>query len=77
MSKMDNISRKLENGVGFSKNGWAELVLKKPPPFVPSCLMAIWDAAGPTANNCVVIGEQFPSPGSLENLSPGYRFRPA
>ena len=28
-------------------NGWAELVLKKPPPFVPSCLMAIWLATGP------------------------------
>ena len=29
------------SGVGFS-NGWAELMLKNPPPLVPSCLMAIW-----------------------------------
>ena len=34
-----NVSRKLLNGVEFS-NGWAELTLKNPPPFVPSCLMA-------------------------------------
>ncbi len=49
---MDTISRKFENGVGFS-SGWAELALKNPPPLVPSCLMAIWDAAGPTAMTCV------------------------
>jgi hypothetical protein len=34
------VSRKLLNGVLFS-NGCAEFVLKKPPPLVPSCLMAI------------------------------------
>ncbi len=53
MSRMASISRKLEIGVGFS-NGWAELTLKKPPPLVPSCLMAIWLAAGPTAIVCCV-----------------------
>ena len=37
MSRIDSISRKLENGVGFSK-GWAELALKKPPPLVPELL---------------------------------------
>ena len=31
---------------GFS-NGTAEFESKKPPPFVPSCLIAIWEAAGP------------------------------
>ena len=31
------------SGVGFSK-GWAELALKKPPPLVPSILMASCDA---------------------------------
>ena len=32
--------------VGFS-NGCAEFTPKNPPPFVPSCLIAIWLAAGP------------------------------
>ena len=32
--------------MGFS-NGCAEFALKNPPPFVPSCLIAICDAAGP------------------------------
>ena len=48
MSRIASISRKFESGVGFS-NGCAELTLKKPPPFVPSCLMAICEAAGPSA----------------------------
>ena len=48
MSRIERVSRRLESGVGFS-NGCAELTLKKPPPLVPSCLMAIWEAAGPTA----------------------------
>ena len=39
-------SRKLLNGVGFSK-GWAEFTPKNPPPLLPSCLMAICEAAGP------------------------------
>ena len=50
---MDSSSRKFESGVGFS-NGCAELTLKKPPPLVPSCLMAICEAAGPTARTCSV-----------------------
>ena len=50
---MLNVSMKLLNGVEFS-NGWAELTLKNPPPFVPSCLMAIWLAAGPPARTWVV-----------------------
>ena len=33
-------------------NGCAELTLKKPPPFVPSCLIAIWEATGPRASVC-------------------------
>jgi len=37
--------------VGFS-NGWAEFTPKKPPPLVPSCLMAICAAAGPRAMTC-------------------------
>ena len=39
---------KLLIGVGFSR-GWAELTPKKPPPLVPSCLIATWEAAGPSA----------------------------
>ncbi len=50
---MASTSRKVASGVGFSK-GCAELTLKKPPPLVPSCLMAICEAAGPTAMTCSV-----------------------
>ena len=44
--RMESIWRKLVSGVGFSK-GCAELAFQKPPPLVPSCLMAICEAAGP------------------------------
>ena len=37
-----------------SRTGCAEFTLKKPPPFVPSCLMAICEAAGPSASTCSV-----------------------
>ena len=36
------------NPLGFS-NGTAEFELYQPPPFVPSCLMAICEATGPRA----------------------------
>ena len=52
MIRIAQVSMKLVIGVRFS-NGWAELVLKKPPPFVPSCLMAIWLATGPPGIDCV------------------------
>ena len=39
-------------GVGLSK-GCPALALKKPPPLVPSCLMASCDATGPCAMVCV------------------------
>jgi hypothetical protein len=48
ITRMATHSRKLERAVGFSK-GWAEFTLKNPPPLVPSCLMAICEAAGPRA----------------------------
>ncbi len=51
MRRIASSSRKFDSGVGFS-NGWALLTLKKPPPLVPSCLIAICDAAGPTAIVC-------------------------
>ena len=51
MMKIANIDRKFVHGVGFS-NGCAALALKKPPPFVPSCLIADWLATGPIARTC-------------------------
>ncbi len=74
MSRIDSSSRKFENGVEFS-NGWLELTLKKPPPLVPSCLMAICEAAGPTAMTCSVsvdffiLGWPFASSTGLPSLS--------
>ncbi|MCY1251484.1 hypothetical protein D9M72_652530 [compost metagenome] len=44
---IDATSSRLLRAVGFS-NGCAELTPKKPPPLVPSCLIAIWLAAGPS-----------------------------
>ena len=46
-----SICRKFVSGVGFS-NGCAELALKKPPPLVPSFLIASCDATGPWAIVC-------------------------
>ncbi len=46
MMSTSSISKKLVNAVGFS-NGWAEFVLKKPPPLVPSSLIASCEATGP------------------------------
>ena len=50
-AKIDSIWMKLERSPGFS-NGWAALALKKPPPLVPSILIAICDATGPSAIVC-------------------------
>src|SRR4029077_14438226 len=50
---MQIISKKLENGVGFS-NGCALLALKNPPPLVPKSLMISCDATGPCAITCSV-----------------------
>ncbi|SAJ03280.1 Uncharacterised protein [Enterobacter cloacae] len=44
--KIASICTKLVNAVGFS-NGCDELALKKPPPLVPSILIASCDATGP------------------------------
>ena len=51
MISTSSISKKLVNPVGFS-NGWAELTLKKPPPLVPSFLIASCEATGPIAIFC-------------------------
>ena len=48
----NHISIMFVKPLGLS-NGCAEFVLKKPPPFVPSCLIAIWLAAGPPGIVCV------------------------
>ena len=50
--KIDSIWTKFDSGVGFSK-GCAELALKKPPPLVPSILIASCEATGPIAMDCV------------------------
>jgi hypothetical protein len=52
ISRIAISSRKFVSPFGFS-NGTAELALKKPPPFVPSCLIAIINATGPRAITCV------------------------
>ena len=46
MSSRRNTSKMLVHAAGFS-NGWEALVLKNPPPFVPSSLIASWLATGP------------------------------
>ena len=56
------ICRKFVSGVGFSY-GCAELALKKPPPLVPSILIASCEATGPMARVCVSV-----SAGSLSAL---------
>ena len=52
--------------MGFSK-GCAAFTLKKPPPLVPSSLIAICDATGPVAMNC------FP-PSSVVAVTPASKF---
>ena len=49
--RISSSSRKFASAVPPSK-GCAELTLKKPPPFVPSCLIAICEATGPRAIVC-------------------------
>ena len=48
MTSTSSISKKLVKPLGFS-NGCAELTLKKPPPLVPSILIASCEATGPIA----------------------------
>ena len=48
---IESSSMKFVSAFAFS-NGIAELTLKKPPPLVPSCLIAICEAAGPIASAC-------------------------
>ena len=52
IAKIRKIEKKFVSGFGFSK-GWAALALKKPPPFVPSCLIASCEATGPIAIVCL------------------------
>ena len=52
--KMARLCRKLVSGVGFS-NGCAELALKKPPPLVPSSLIASCEATGPIGSVCFCV----------------------
>ena len=52
ITKIDSIWIRLVSAVGFS-NGCAEFALKKPPPLVPSILIASWLATGPSASVCL------------------------
>ena len=52
ISSMLQIESMFDQAFGFSK-GCAALTLKKPPPLVPSCLMASWLATGPSAIVCL------------------------
>src|SRR5262249_62252708 len=58
-----------------SASGGGLSPLKTPPPLVPSCLMAICEAAGPTAITCsvsfdfLVVGWPFASRTGLPSLS--------
>ena len=51
ITRIISISTKFVSHVGFS-NGIAELTLKKPPPLVPSSLIASCEATGPWASVC-------------------------
>ena len=48
IAKIASIESRLLSGVGFS-NGCAAFAFMKPPPFVPSCLIASCEATGPSA----------------------------
>ena len=53
MISTSSISKKFVNPFGFS-NGCDELTLKKPPPLVPSSLIASCEATGPIAIVCAM-----------------------
>ena len=80
ISSSRKISTGWSTGVGFSY-GWAEFALKKPPPLVPSCLIASWLATGPPGRVWVppamvmMIG-RVRSSGSRRRAAAGWR-RPA
>ncbi len=52
--KIESIWKKFVSAVGFSY-GCAELALKKPPPLVPSILIASCEATGPIASVCLSV----------------------
>ncbi len=66
MAKMDKSWTKFVSGVGFS-NGCALFALKKPPPLVPSILIASCEAVGPMASTCL-------APSSVTSSRYGARF---
>ena len=63
---MEYSSTRLEIIVGFS-NGVDELAPKKPPPFVPTCLIASSAAIGPAAMSCHL-------PSSVETVKFAWKF---
>jgi hypothetical protein len=62
------ISTKLLSPLGFS-NGWAELALKMPPPFVPSSLTTSCDPAGASASVCCVPSTAVTSTPDLNDIT--------
>jgi hypothetical protein len=68
MMRMASISTKLESHVGFSY-GWAELTLKKPPPFVPSSLMASCEPTAPSDSDWITPWETSTRPTTIDSGS--------
>ncbi len=60
---------RLMSGLG-AESGWAEFALKKPPPFVPRCLMTSWLAFGPPGIVCVTCDP----PATVSTTWSGVRF---
>jgi hypothetical protein len=52
IEKIESIWMKFDSGVGFSK-GCEAFAFMKPPPLVPSILMATCEAIGPWAMTCL------------------------
>ena len=79
MMMIEITSRRLLHGLGFSK-GCDEFGPKKPPPLVPSCLIATSAATGPTAIDCAprssVLRLVRPAKGHRHSRSPPERSRP-
>src|SRR3546814_12270571 len=74
IARIDSISTKLVSAVGFS-NGCALLALKKPPPLVPSSLIASWLATGPSAIVCLAPSSVVASTELLSVRGPPFALR--
>ena len=66
-TSIDHACNMFDQRLGFSK-GWAELALKKPPPFVPISLIASWLATGPSEMSCFAPSSVVASTDALQRL---------